>query len=669
MKNILFTILRIASLSVIPLLLANCGGSGSSGYDFEANTPKVADTDTSEVNPPLSVLNQPEALFDPSNAILPTATNLLFTGTTDGTLNIPVEDPTDFSNPRVAINALDGFGTSGPISTAMESPVNSETIAIGETVRVFELTQDPATLNPTDLVRELSAQEVTAVAVGSNLVVQPIAPLKPSTQYMVVLTNGLTSTSGLPFQSSLVYSLSKTTADLSTINAALTPLQALVNGLENIASAAGVNADDIILSWNFTTQSIHPVLSALEQTSPTGTLTSTVTGLTTADVLPGSPGLANVSIGRFTLPYYLSEQSASNPAAPASEMWKNSSGNQLAGVNLLSDPLPAKTTDQAVPVIFTTPQGTPTATGWPIVIFQHGITQDRSNVLAIADSLAAAGMAAIAIDLPLHGIVGASPLAYPSTSERLPNLDCDQNGSTSSGECFINLSNLLVSRDNIRQGAADLMTLANSLDQLPNIDESNISFIGHSLGGIVGTVFLAHADNVNAATLAMPGARIPNFLVESAAFGPTVLGGLSQAGVTSEADIAAFIAAAQIVLDSADPINYGADAAMEHPIHMIEAINETVIPNTAAGGLAGTEILAQVMGLQSVAVTTTTSADNGGIVRFLPPASHGSIIDPSSSASATAEMQSQVAKFLASGGAAIVVSDVNIVAPAPSPAL
>src|SRR3546814_5166859 len=44
------------------------------------------------------------------------------------------------------------------------------------------------------------------------------------------------------------------------------------------------------------------------------------------------------------------------------------------------------------------------ADGWPVVIFQHGITGNRTQMIAIAPALAAAGFATVAIDLPLHGL-------------------------------------------------------------------------------------------------------------------------------------------------------------------------------------------------------------------------------------------------------------------------
>jgi alpha-beta hydrolase superfamily lysophospholipase len=39
-----------------------------------------------------------------------------------------------------------------------------------------------------------------------------------------------------------------------------------------------------------------------------------------------------------------------------------------------------------------------------VVIFQHGITRNRTDIFAIASTLCYAGFVTVAIDLPLHGL-------------------------------------------------------------------------------------------------------------------------------------------------------------------------------------------------------------------------------------------------------------------------
>jgi hypothetical protein len=51
------------------------------------------------------------ANYDPLAAVLPYPSNLVFSGTADGTINIPVGAPDDYADPQVVLNSLDGFST------------------------------------------------------------------------------------------------------------------------------------------------------------------------------------------------------------------------------------------------------------------------------------------------------------------------------------------------------------------------------------------------------------------------------------------------------------------------------------------------------------------------------------------------------------------------------
>ncbi len=76
--------------------------------------------------------------FDPTNSIVPFPDDLLFQGTTDGTLNIPVADPNDLSDPQVALNALDGFSTNAPITTGFAGAIDPASVT-ASSVRMFEV--------------------------------------------------------------------------------------------------------------------------------------------------------------------------------------------------------------------------------------------------------------------------------------------------------------------------------------------------------------------------------------------------------------------------------------------------------------------------------------------------------------------------------------------------
>ena len=111
LKPILLTLTSI-------VLLQACSSS--------SNSPRAVDAGPA-TNPGGDVVTGViEAIFNPASGDptqVPIPTNLFLLGTTDLTMNIPVADPTDFSDPLVAINALDGFSTVAPWSTNFSVPV------------------------------------------------------------------------------------------------------------------------------------------------------------------------------------------------------------------------------------------------------------------------------------------------------------------------------------------------------------------------------------------------------------------------------------------------------------------------------------------------------------------------------------------------------------------
>ena len=673
---------NIKLAGIVTTLLLAGGCNDSTNYSFDQSITDAKADYAAQVSAENAA--SPKALFAPASGIIPSSTDLLFTDSTDGTLNIPVkESMSDGQKALVAqLNTLDGFSTTNPVTTTFSAPLDEETVKLGQTVFVFELPSDPAA-EPVLLSTPDKMVVTMADANKTKMAFVPTAPLKPATRYYVVLTNGIQAVDGTPIKADTTYQLVKGDVALSGDFEKLEPLRKATNQLEGLAATTGINKDNIVLSWTFTTQSIGKSLAALAEANLDSTIAAQATGLDTKKALdptgtnPAISGVADIYAGTITLPYYLNKPANSNDPAILQGSWQIDKATGL----------PSKTADVTAPVLITVPNEssgqTPPAAGWPVVIFQHGITTNRTLLLGIAETLAKAGFVGVAIDLPLHGLN--SGALYIEGAERTFDVDFVNNETKEktpdgiaddSGDHFINLQSLLTSRDNLRQAVADLMVLENSIDSLDSIipvDESNIRFISHSLGGMVGTIFLAFNDDVGAATLAMPGGGIANVLVASPTFGPIINNGLAENGLTPGSDAyASFVGAAQWIIDPADPINHGKTAAEKHNIHMLEvvggagALPDQVIPNNVPGApLAGTDPLARVMGLVDTKTSTADAAGLDVLVRF-NAGGHGSIVRPdpleAPVVAVTVEMQTQTAGFMATNGTALPITDATVIA-------
>lgn len=650
------------------LLLTACGGD-KANYDF--SQPLQAATESTPPHGPI---------FDPANGKIPSTNDLLFMGSTDGTLNIPNPD----NSPVIAaVNELDGFSTTIPVTAEFGMSLDQATLSVGSSIHIFEVVkQGPAVAS---VVRELSSAEIAAVATGEEaktLALVPKVPLKESTSYMVILTNKIKGKDGLPAQAATSYTLARSNAPLTDSDfAALEDLRQLINNMEDVADAQdGVNKNEIVLSWSFTTQSTTAVLSAVAANAKAGNLVMAPTGKTTHDALASLPGIADVFIGTLDIPYYLEAPSTSNPAAPLTSHWKGQGGSIITRYNTT----PVATKTLTIPVMMTVPNAnsgkTMPAGGWPIVIYQHGITRLRTDMLGYADPMAQAGFAVIAIDLPLHGITDPSNPFYakntPFPNDVEPTFDIDfldNSNNTpkpggdgiidSSGENFINLQSLLTSRDNVRQGVSNLLVLQRSLSKItgqvgvPDINPDKVGFVAHSLGGIIGTTYLGVEDKSMPTSLVTTGASISTILRDSASYGPIVKNGLAALGVTG-ADYDQFLFATQWVVDSADPVNFAMDASATHPLHLIKVNGDGTVPNSS------TDILTALVGATKAAdPVNPVSIGKPKLVTFIK-GNHSSILDPTRGGDfldVFMEMHSELVKFQASGGTAVVISNMEII--------
>jgi dienelactone hydrolase len=705
----------ILAVALSSLLLAAC--SSSSNAPRAVPAPPATNLDGSLVTGIIT------ARFDPSAGVIPFPTNLLLSGTTDLTLNIPGANPNNPGDPIHALNRLDGFSTVAPWSMSFSAAPAPASIVPGNSVRVFEVTLTGPGGGVTGVVRELTpgTEFVTALApsdpTGRTLAIIPTSPLKQLTSYMVVITNGIRDARGNDATPDQAYFLAKRTSPLcvggqstdpllpAATACALEPLRQLINSQEAAAQARGIPRNRIVLSWVATTQSITPVLQAVKSVTGPRPTQLAPTGLNTS--VAGLPPVADIFIGVIGLQYYLQAPTAANPTAPLTGRWRAAPGAYVppfnqAGLNPGSDnitfanPFPVATGVELVPVLLTVPNAnsghTRPAAGWPVVIFQHGITRNRTDALAIAATMAAQGFVVVSIDQPLHGLppenpfaIGNTPFAQLGARERTFDVDFinNQTGAPGpdgvpdpSGAHTINLASLLTTRDNGRQAVVDLFALTASLPAFDltgngsgDLDTSRVSFVGVSLGAMVGVGFLALEPSVNVGVLSTPGGGIAQLLNGSATFGPLIRAGLAASGVQAGTPtFDTFMGAFQTVIDSSDPINFGF-ASLQNALLLHEVVGDAaagvlpdqVVPNSVPGApLSGTEPLIRVLGLATLTQTTTDPNGIRGVVRFIR-GDHVSLLSPAASPAATVEMQSQMASMIVSGGTTVVITDTSVI--------
>jgi len=699
-----------------------------------------SDDTTSNPNPTAAF----QAQFNPSFGILPFPNDLYFNGSTTGQLNIPGDAKVAANGPILELNHLDGYGTQSDISVYFTQPVDKTTLTANN-VAVLKVTSDPTTkavtgvtkiLTPgTDYIAEVSpGTDVN----GSVVTIKPLKPLDPSSAttgpstYMVIVTKGVKDTSGASVESSPAFSAivaADTDANgvpvtaLSKINMAandpLLPVAEFTLPQLTVANAVGAKPATLAVVFSFSTQYLGLSLGILDAGATATAQPAGVgivdTGETVCAILVASKQLAAASdcatevpgstvtevfAGTVALPYYLTVP-AKGATTALTDSWHNAAGGDTI---ISTDPTASETpkatvAQNVIPIIVALPTAGSGCTmpggGWPVTIFQHGITRNREDVFAIASSLSVGGApalctAVLAIDLPLHGVTDATDPFYrnqlfngtaaaalltKTPTER--TFDMDSTGAAgatgssidTSGAFFINLNSTITSRDNLREGAADLINLVASLSGMAAItppatvntfDHTKVFFVGHSLGGIVGTTFLgadtegaslsASAPRVTAGVLAMPGGHLAELLRLSPTFGPVIDSGLAQQGVVKGTQsYYDFYSQAQAVVEDGDPANYAALAATGHPIHMIEVVGghdgssppDQVVPNSA------TDVLIGQMGIttpiSAVGPNPVAAGVGHSTLAQFTSGDHGSILSPAAPSGASATVQGEFA--------------------------
>ncbi len=321
---------------------------------------------------------------------------------------------------------------------------------------------------------------------------------------------------------------------------------------------------------------------------------------------------------------------------------------------------------EEVPFTLTLPAGDPARV--PVAIFQHGLGGQRGDMLALADALADAGWAVLAIDIPFHGLRAlgrtVDTLHRYGTGEG-PDGFGDRAGmevqveylGVAESEGELPAFSAAYVRDVLRQSVVDLMgavrlvregdwSAAQSAVGLSSLSfaAEPLGFVGVSLGGIVGTTFVATEPEIGAAALAVTGGDLSRLVEHSATFADLFLAlllpklGLDAAALDADAYPASFhpeLAIYQTLLDGGDSMSFTTLLAeREADVLFQMAEHDEVVPNRATEALvraAGGRIVEADPVHTDLARSSAPLADNvelgsvrltRGLFRFAP-ATHG----------------------------------------------
>ncbi|MFK7998931.1 MAG: hypothetical protein AB8H86_05015 [Polyangiales bacterium] len=530
---------------------------------------------------------------------------------------------------RDGLATLDGFGGVGGIYVPFDDDVDPASLpeTPTETLQpessVFLLDADPG--SPTPFAR-LPAQ-VRWLAAERMIVVRPVRPLAPGQPYAVVVTSQVRGTMGRPVLAAPAFA-SIRDADTAPEDPTLAEAFARYGPvLDNIdGERSEVVAVSVFHVQNATSE-LEQVREQAQDQVPTIRIEEVLTGEALDERL-GQPvtreaglgiegGVLHTDIGwlvhgAISVPNFLNEAEGVHGRFERTD----------------SGTIGAKRIDQA-PFTLVLPLVLPVGSeAPPLVIFQHGVAGERSQLLGLANTLAAAGYASIAIDAPFHGLRARGEV-LDAVNNFTGAAEPDGFGDLGGVGVVLDFVGALENegeypafhpiyfRDALRQSAADLHSLVRAIragdwselrERAPELEgvflaDSRLAFVGNSLGGLIGSLFVATEPEIAAAALCVTGGHLTELVQDSLSFNLQLLAvlpllNLDATDLDYENDeplLRPGVALWQSLLDAGDAALY-ARLMRERSTHLLMTMvrNDETVPNRS------TELLARAFGLPIV---------------------------------------------------------------------
>lgn len=533
-----------------------------------------------------------------------------------------------------ALDLLEGFGTTSAIWFFLSGPLDVASLpaspVVSPSLSDSVFCAEAATGTPVPIALRFDVD----TRIPNVLAVLPLPgkPLKPKTTYTCVLRTSVTG-GGDPIEPS---------ADWVSVRDGVSAngdADAIFDPVVTVLGGAGVPAASIAGMTVFTTEPTTDDLIRIRdnvlplQPVPTADLTSRANLVfdtpTKLQSLLGRPavGVSVIATGYYGSARFQTLDPDGNGALHDLPI-------PPSFVNCASPTNACETTDERFthdgmgnPIVISTPQipftvsipsGAPPAGGWPIIIQQHGLGGQRDTVVAFAEQDAARGFASIGIDAVAHGyrFFNCGPAAN-CTQDTANNVggtaipDGFADGSLAGQSVSfltVNLGffqafhNFIGIRDNFRQTYADLLSLVrlikgHSIDAAfgTSINDAEIFYMGHSLGGLMGSGFVPITTDVKAALLNATGGGLTNQLFINSSIGggaQALVNGILGLDPTNVPDQFAFQPnLVQMIIDPADGLNSAKlllqpDAGAPRNVIQVECFGDQVVPNQANEALA-----------------------------------------------------------------------------------
>jgi hypothetical protein len=570
------------------------------------------------------------ATFDPKGEVIPFPNDLLML---NGKVNLPA-DPKDnltAQELKASLNKLDGFSTSASLLTESGDAVGAADLRLDATTlkaeqfRLVNLDAPPEAVSLTPTCRACGTAAVAPGTEPDQVALKPDKPLRSHTRYAFFWLKGARTLDGRAVNANVIFALTRlplplfangksTTDAVDDLTAALLePLREKLQPAFAAADTLGIAREDILVASTFTTQTTSASLPGLAAKPggawalPTG-ITGGPTNLVAVDFSQLAL-LENLCAGCDLHSAILWAKEGEFTSADALDPAGTEVDLNQASKPVISTEGPFTDATLATPRVeqrrffLAVPKGAKSATGRiPVVIFGHGLGESRRDAILIANTIALAGYATLAIDAPFHGLRSYCQgdtdcrAGVTCTNHRCPDLLADPNDGYKvrnladfgadplgtpaiSSSQFVSSTNLFASRDHFRQQVIDVAQLIRVLNDTTNgigaidvndpataavtetLEPAHPRYIGQSLGGIMGTLISAGIPEITASTLNVPGASMTDVILTSPSFHSNKVAldnYLTLQGKTPGTQAyEQFMDLARWALDPADPQSYG----------------------------------------------------------------------------------------------------------------